>query len=42
MLALHGWPRLQKVLSGDMRFADPLGLGAEVSLYLAAVRWLFG
>lgn len=35
MLALHGWPKLQKVMSGDLRFADPLGLGAEFSLYMA-------
>lgn len=35
MLALHGLPKLQKVLDGDLGFADPLGLGATTSLYLA-------
>lgn len=31
----HGWGKLQKMLGGDMSFADPLGVGEEVSLVLA-------
>ncbi len=31
----HGYPKLQRLLSGEMRFGDPLGLGPEVSLVLA-------
>ncbi|MCY1720691.1 DoxX family protein [Prolixibacteraceae bacterium Z1-6] len=31
----HGYPKLQRVLSGEFRFGDPLGLGPEVSLVLA-------
>ena len=31
----HGYPKLQKILQGDMSFGDPLGIGEEVSLILA-------
>ncbi|MDX8337754.1 DoxX family protein [Draconibacterium sp. IB214405] len=31
----HGIPKLQRLLAGEMRFGDPLGLGPEVSLVLA-------
>ncbi len=31
----HGYPKLQRVLAGEFRFGDPLGLGPEVSLVLA-------
>ena len=30
----HGWGKLQKMLSGDMGFADPIGVGEEASLIL--------
>lgn len=30
----HGWGKLQKMLSGDMSFADPIGMGEEASLVL--------
>ena len=35
MLWNHGLPKLQKLLSGNLSFADPLGMGPEASLYLA-------
>lgn len=31
----HGWGKLQRMLGGDMGFADPIGIGEEVSLVLA-------
>lgn len=31
----HGWPKFQRLLSGEFKFADPIGLGPEVSLVLA-------
>ncbi|MBT32269.1 MAG: DoxX family protein [Thalassobius sp.] len=31
----HGFPKLQKVLAGEFQFADPFGLGPEVSLFMA-------
>ena len=34
MAYAHGWGKLQKMLSGDMGFADPLGMGEEISLVL--------
>lgn len=30
----HGWGKLQKMLGGDMNFADPIGMGEEASLVL--------
>ncbi len=36
MAVNHGWGKTKKVLDGDWRFADPLGLGVELSLSLAA------
>ncbi|HEX8270639.1 MAG TPA: DoxX family protein [Flavobacterium sp.] len=30
----HGYGKLQQVLSGNMEFGDPIGLGAETSLLL--------
>ena len=32
----HGWPKVQKVFQGNLQFADPIGLGPEISLILAA------
>ena len=32
----HGLPKLEKVLSGNFNFADPLGLGPTTSLILTA------
>lgn len=35
-LITHGWPKFQKVIQGDFQFADPVGLGPEISLVLSA------
>ena len=35
MAFAHGLPKLMKIINGDMAFADPLGLGAGLSLVLA-------
>ncbi|WP_193212913.1 DoxX family protein [Luteolibacter marinus] len=35
MLVLHGWPKLQKLVSGKHEFADPIGIGEMPSLVLA-------
>jgi putative oxidoreductase len=37
----HGYPKLQRIISGEMRFGDPLGLGPEVSLVLAVFAEFF-
>lgn len=31
----HGYPKFQKILAGDLKFGDPVGLGEIPSLYLA-------
>lgn len=33
----HGLPKLQKLLSGDMSFGDPIGIGGPASLMLAVL-----
>jgi|SRR5690606_11793797 len=37
MLLTHGVPKLQKILDGNMEFADPLGIGPAPSLFLAVI-----
>lgn len=37
----HGYPKLQRLVAGEMRFGDPLGLGPEVSLVLAVFAEFF-
>lgn len=34
MLINHGWGKFQKLTNGDLGFADPIGFGPEISLYL--------
>ena len=34
LMMTHGWPKFQRVLSGDTAFSDPLGFGEIPSLYL--------
>lgn len=36
LLMGHGWGKAQRVLAGDLAFADPLGIGEAPSLVLAA------
>jgi putative oxidoreductase len=36
VILTHGLPKLQKILAGNFQFADPIGLGAEASLYFSA------
>ncbi len=35
MVVAHGIPKLSRLVSGDVQFADPLGIGAVPSLFLA-------
>lgn len=35
LMLTHGWPKLQKLMAGgEIKFADPLGIGATASLVL--------
>lgn len=36
-LLSHGIPKLQKLLSGDFQFADPIGMGPTPSLFIATI-----
>ncbi len=41
LMLLHGYAKLQRALSGDLGFADPIGLGEEASLYLTIFAEFF-
>ena len=42
MAFAHGWGKLQKFLAGgEIQFADPIGVGAATSLFLAASAEFF-
>jgi len=32
----HGIPKVQRVFSGNWHFSDPIGLGPQISLFLAS------
>lgn len=38
----HGLPKLQKILAGDFKFGDPLGIGPSLSLILTVGAEFFG
>ncbi|MCY3998436.1 MAG: DoxX family protein [Flavobacteriaceae bacterium] len=33
----HGWGKISKVFQGDFAFADPIGIGAELTLVITAI-----
>ncbi len=37
MLMTHGYPKLQKLISGNLEFANPLGIGEGPSLFLTVI-----
>lgn len=37
MMLTHGIPKLQKLISGDFEFGDPIGIGAAPSLFLTVI-----
>ncbi|MBT8280917.1 MAG: DoxX family protein [Muriicola sp.] len=37
MMLSHGYPKFQKLLSGDFEFGDPIGLGQTPTLFLAII-----
>lgn len=37
MMLTHGFPKFQKLISGDMEFANPIGIGEGPSLFLAVI-----
>jgi putative oxidoreductase len=34
LMLTHGYPKLMKLMSGDLKFADPIGIGVTASLVL--------
>lgn len=41
MMIPHGWGKFQKLINGNLSFADPLGIGEVPSLLLAIFAELF-
>lgn len=41
-MLIYGWEKLLKFISGDWEFADPIGIGAGFSLFLAVLAEFFG
>lgn len=41
MILSHGIPKLQKIISGNLEFGDPLGIGTAPSLFLAVIGEVF-
>jgi len=37
MMITHGYPKFQNLISGDIQFGDPIGIGVVPSLFLAVV-----
>ncbi|MEM1258339.1 MAG: DoxX family protein [Bacteroidota bacterium] len=37
MMLSHGYPKFQKLISGNMEFANPIGIGEGPSLFLAVI-----
>ncbi len=37
LLLTHGFPKFQKLLSGDFEFGDPIGIGSTLTLFLAVL-----
>lgn len=37
LMMTHGLPKFQKLISGNLEFGDPLGIGAAPSLFLAVI-----
>ncbi|MFT6369988.1 MAG: putative oxidoreductase [Maribacter sp.] len=37
MMLTHGLPKLQKLISSDFEFADPISIGAAPSLFLTVI-----
>ncbi len=37
LMITHGYPKFQNLISGDIKFLDPIGIGASPSLFLAVV-----
>lgn len=37
----HGFPKLQKLVNGNFQFGDPIGIGAEASLFLTVFAEFF-
>ncbi len=41
MMLTHGYPKFQKLISGNFEFGDPLGIGTTPSLFLAVIGEFF-
>lgn len=41
MMLTHGWPKFMRLLDGNLKFRDPLGIGSEVSFLMVVFAEFF-
>jgi putative oxidoreductase len=41
LMLVHGWPKFLSLVNGNMQFADPIGVGPKVSLFLTVFAEVF-
>jgi len=41
MMLTHGWPKFMRLLDGNLKFGDPIGIGSEVSFILVVFAEFF-
>ena len=41
LMMTHVYPKLMKILDGNTKFANPIGLGSEISIYLTVFAEFF-
>lgn len=42
LMLTHGWMKFNKLLTGDLAFADPIGIGSTPSLILSTIAEFLG
>ncbi len=42
MMLTHGWPKFLRLIDGNMRFGDPLGIGSTPTFILAVIAEFLG
>ncbi len=42
MMLTHGFPKFQRLVQGNLKFGDPIGIGGELSFVLVVIAEFFG
>lgn len=41
MMLTHGWPKFLRLLNGNLKFGDPIGIGSDISFILVVFAEFF-